>query len=96
MFLVHLNPIVSTFIAYKSVKIELCTHHYLTFLPISVVYAYVNYLETKARGKPLYWFINWEDYTSVLVIVAIYVAFSLLWVVLAKCSQTKKLPKRTD
>ena len=33
----------------------------------------MNYRAVIARGKPLYWFLTWEDYTS-LIIVAVTIA----------------------
>jgi hypothetical protein len=32
---------------------------------------YSNYRSTIANGEPLYWFLTWEDYTSVVIFVAI-------------------------
>ena len=46
MYLVHTFPLISTFLVYKSFEIELCTHHWIIFLPIVVLYAFINYLET--------------------------------------------------
>ena len=38
---------------------------------VSIAYAPVNYIATIYRGKPVYLFITWTDYKSVVAIVVI-------------------------
>ena len=71
-------------------NLYLCADHVKFLMPFAPIYAYVNYQATLARGEPLYWFLTWEDYTSVLVIIAIFVTFSIAWVLVAKFTQAFK------
>ena len=40
---------------------------------ISVPYFYINYLGTIKNGKPLYWFMTWEDSNTLVVCLALMV-----------------------
>ena len=49
-------------------------------LPIpTALYGYVNYLATLQRKKPLYWFLTWEDFNSVIILAGLTVAFMLIF-----------------
>ena len=43
--------------------------------PVGFLYAYINYLEVKRLGKPLYFFWTWEDYTSVVILLGMVTSF---------------------
>ena len=49
-----------------------------------LIYAVINYNETKRRGYPLYWFLTWEDWTTPVIYLALLVVFVIIWVGLAK------------
>jgi hypothetical protein len=51
---------------------------------IASIYGYVNYLEVKKLGRPLYWFLTWQDATSVYIYAGLIVAFSFIFVGVAK------------
>ena len=87
MYLVHVFPAFGLFLTQKSTDMYLCTSHWILFVPVGIIYNIINYYATLSRGKPLYWFLTWEDYTSVIVVIALQIIFSLIWVGLAKLSQ---------
>lgn len=57
---------------------------------IAVLYGYVNYLEVKKLGKPLYWFLTWEDATSFYIYGALMVIFSGVFFGLAQLTEMVK------
>ena len=71
-------------------EFELCADHWKLFLPVGIVYGIVNYFETHRLGRPLYWFLTWEDWTTPVILIALQTIFSLLWVALAKLFDRKK------
>ena len=87
MYIVHIFPALGLFLTQKSTDMYLCTSHWILFVPVGIIYNIINYYATLQRGKPLYWFLTWEDYTSVFIVIGMQVAFSLIWIGLAKISQ---------
>ena len=68
----HIVPIISTLVNFLVTKIVFKYSHGLILFPIGIVYGYVNYTTTKSQGKPVYFFLTWEDESS-------YVTYSCLW-----------------
>ena len=87
MYTVHTFPTLAYFLNFRCTDFQLVAGHWKMFLPLSVVYSTINYFETKSRGSPLYWFLTWEDHNTVLILVALQVIFSLLWVALARLTR---------
>ena len=85
-YLVHSFPAISLWITSTTFNCYLSVGHWKLFAPVAIIYAVVNYLETKKRGKPLYWFLTWEDYTSVLIYAGLMFTFILVWITMAKLS----------
>jgi len=51
-------------------------------VPIAIFYSVVNFAASKYRGRALYPFLTWEDYTSPLLCVGITLFFcTLFWLV---------------
>ena len=47
-------------------------HSHSKIIPVvGAIYGYVNYKETLARGEPLYWFLDWKDEKSALIVVGL-------------------------
>lgn len=53
-------------------------------ISIALIYGYANYLETIKSDKPVYWFLTWEDETTVFICIGFTVFFSAIWLVLAQ------------
>ena len=66
--------------------------HGLVALPMIFAYAYLNYRATIAKGSPVYWFLTWEDSTSIFIAIGIATATFLAFFVLAKLTQVIKRP----
>lgn len=52
-------------------KVEFMHSHYTYFIQYGVFYMFLNFLGTKYRGKPVYPFITWEDWTTVIVLAVL-------------------------
>ena len=48
-------------------------------LYLSVVYCSVNCIQTKIRGKPLYHFLTWESFDSVLIAAGLALGFAFVY-----------------
>ena len=64
--------------------------HVRGVLVIGLLYGVVNYRETKARGRPLYWFLTWEDYTTYVIYAALSLFFCTIWLLFAKLTALLK------
>ena len=79
----HSIPFISTALNFfVSDQVIRASHVKMLFF-IGVMYLYVNYLVVKERGRPLYWFLTWEDMTSVYISGGLIVAFSIVFVMLS-------------
>ena len=66
----HLAPGVFSLFNFLISDIVIIHRHSLVLVVFGVIYSCVNYMETKARGTPLYWFLDWKDMTSVYIFAA--------------------------
>mmetsp|Transcript_3977 Transcript_3977/g.5041 ORF Transcript_3977/g.5041 Transcript_3977/m.5041 type:complete len:206 (-) Transcript_3977:75-692(-) len=96
MYIVHIFPAVAYCLNARVTHFELCPDHWRLFVPFGVLYAIINYMETQRRGKPLYWFITWEDWTSPAVCLAMQIIFSLMWVVFSKLQAHRNMVPSND
>ena len=90
MYLVHTLPALSLLMIFLSNDVVFKSGHWRACPPTALAYAIVNYLETKKRGAPLYWFLTWEDHTSVLISAAMAMGMSAIWVGAATLTQALK------
>lgn len=67
--------------------------HYKGLVVIAVIYGFVNYKETKARGKPLYSFMTWEDSSTVFIYGGLIAAFTLVFIALSSVTIAIKRAK---
>ena len=70
--------------------------HWKMFPPIAVIYSYINYLEVQRRGRPLYWFLTWEDYTTVVICAFMTLCLCFIWVAAAKLTSVQVESKTID
>jgi hypothetical protein len=57
----------------------LIKRHSSYLIAFGIFYAFSNYYTVKQRGQPLYWFLTWEDYTSIIIITATITVFTSLF-----------------
>ena len=86
MYFVHSFPAVSLLLILKTIHFNLYENHWAFLVMFGLIYAPINYFETKARGKPIYFFLTWEDYNSAIVLLCIYGGFTVFWITLARCT----------
>ena len=58
----HIVPALSVDINFTISDVTMKAKHGLVVPIPALMYGYVNYVETKARKAPIYWFLTWEDY----------------------------------
>lgn len=77
-------PGLSVLVNFIASDITVRASHVKMVIVIASIYGYVNYLEVKKIGRPLYWFLTWEDSTSLYIYLGLIVVFSILFVGVAK------------
>ena len=98
MYLVHTFPAFGLGVIFATTDIQMTPSHCKSFVPLGLIYAITNYIGTLQRGKPLYFFLTWEDYKSPLICVALTFIFTSLYWLVAHASilfnQSKKNEKK--
>ena len=90
VYYAHLGPGFSALVNFAITDVRLTPSHVKMVFTIAALYGYVNYIETKKRGAPLYWFLTWEDSTSLLIYMSLMAVFTGLWFVLCRISYALK------
>jgi len=83
VYLAHIGPGVSVLINWLQTDVVIRAAHVKMVVVIAILYGYVNYCEVKKLGKPLYWFLTWEDETSYYIYAALILVFTGVWFLLA-------------
>ena len=93
MYFVHIFPTVSLMLILKTIHFNLYEFHWIFLVLFGIMYAPVNYLETKKRGKPVYFFLTWEGYDTFINLFIIYGGFVVFWIALARCTNRNNKTK---
>mmetsp|Transcript_6537 Transcript_6537/g.11061 ORF Transcript_6537/g.11061 Transcript_6537/m.11061 type:complete len:248 (-) Transcript_6537:43-786(-) len=86
-YLVHTLPAFCSLGLMLLNKSVLLKKHSWFLVAFGILYTTSNFVVTKQRGKPLYWFLDWQDYKSVLIAVAINFTFFSLFFLTAALDQ---------
>ena len=89
----HIMPGFSIAANFAMTDVVIRGSHYKGLVVIAALYGYVNYKETKARNKPLYHFLHWNDYTTVLIYSGLVAGFAFLFTALSSVTVTLKRGK---
>ena len=73
-------PGLSVFVNFFLTDVTMRARHSLVLPLPGALYGYVNYLETKSRGYPLYWFLTWTDLSSIAIVAGMTALFMLIFV----------------
>ena len=73
--LLHSLPIIASLYNFYTIDAVIKQDHVYAFLSVEVIYMIINYQQTCARGKPLYWFLDWKDYKTFVALFLINLAF---------------------
>lgn len=76
--LCHSTPFLSSLINVIISRLVFVPGHLLYMFVIGVFYLITNYYGTLGWGKPIYFFLTWEDYTSVIIGMGIYLAAAIV------------------
>ena len=89
MYIVHIFPALGYALNYTCTDLEFCESHWKLIMPINLLYGVINYYETKAKGKALYWFLTWDNHASYVIYGSICIAVVLVWIGIAKLTVYK-------
>ena len=81
-YMLHSIPFLSSLYNFFTIDAALKSKHVFLCLSIESLYIYTNYKATMETGKPLYWFLTWQDYQTVLVLGIINVIFVVMFFLL--------------
>jgi hypothetical protein len=84
LYWTHIVPFASVLLNLSFTDVVVRASHANVIIPIAITYAYINYLEVKRLGHPLYFFWTWEDYTSIVVLFVLIAIFMIVFVLLEK------------
>ena len=97
MIMIHSFPTLSLILIYWATeRLVIKSTHWKMVIPLVPIYGAINYFETMERGKPLYWFLTWEDWTSLVVVGVILSFFVAIWKLLAFATYSCKGPIPQD
>ena len=90
-YTIHIFPAVGMLVNFCVTDVRMCPKHYVFILGISVAYCFTNFFTVKVLGsEPLYWFLDWKDYKSPTICLAICVTFTTAYIKLAEMTQSVK------
>ena len=81
--LVHIIPGICCACLLLINQTVLIKRHSSYLVAFGIFYGFSNYFAVKQRGKPLYWFLTWEDHWSLVIMAAIITVFTSLFYVTA-------------
>lgn len=79
----HLMPGLSAVLSFMTTDVTVRGSHVKMIIPIAIAYGIINYIETKKKGKALYWFLTWEDHWSFIIYGGLIIVFTTFWFVLS-------------
>ena len=85
--LVHSVPLVATFANFCVTDIVFKPSHCMVYVPIGIIYSYLNYHSTVTTGIPVYWFLDWKDYRSSLIVMILLTANILFFLIMSKLTE---------
>lgn len=79
---VHLAPGGFFFINWLLSDVVFKASHAFAFIPIVLIYSYINYLETMQAGQALYWFMDWKEdfWGAIKNVLRIVMIFAIVFV----------------
>ena len=90
---VHTAPILACFAYFSVTDIVIKAKHGLVLSPIALAYGYHNYTTVKAKGKPVYWFLTWEDSQSFINFGCLFLATLTIFFTLVMITRVIKKTK---
>ena len=61
VYFAHIMPIVVNWLNFYLTDVTIKAKHSIVVFPLGIIYTYINYRETKHRGRPIYPWATWED-----------------------------------
>ena len=78
-YIVHIVPPICAVVLMIISNTVMIRRHCVGVIYLGLIYGYLNYRGTVIKGEPLYWFLTWEDYTSMLVLAAFIAVFVVIF-----------------
>ena len=88
--LLHTVPLIATIWSFRKTEAVLNASHWKGLIPFALVYSYANYRATVFAGRPLYWFLAWEDWTTAPVVITLFLFGVAVFVGVARMTVSLK------
>ena len=88
---IHIFPALGIVVNFYFTDVRMCKEHYQAILVMCVAYSFTNFFAVRVLGgEPLYWFLDWKDIKSPLIIFMITATFTMAYVKMAELSYCYK------
>ena len=92
MYYSHIAPAFVTLCCYLLLDVRFKASHANPFVLTSLVYGVINYAITKYTGKPIYDFLDWKDYKSLVLFLCLNACFYAFYMAIVRLSFWLKPP----
>ena len=86
-YLVHIIPGFSCMLSSYFTNCILTRKMLVPMLYFGVFYCFVNFLQTKVSGEPVYDFLSWRDFGSLLIVTFLLLVFSIFYLLGCKLDE---------
>jgi hypothetical protein len=83
-YIVHIVPQICSLILFLTSNTILMVKHMKGLAIFGITYSITNFIITKKRGKPLYWFLDWKDHKTLILLFVLHVVFLSMFFGMAK------------
>mmetsp|Transcript_6240 Transcript_6240/g.8343 ORF Transcript_6240/g.8343 Transcript_6240/m.8343 type:complete len:132 (-) Transcript_6240:103-498(-) len=84
---IHSVPLIANIANFLVTDIVVKASHALVLFPIGLVYSYHNYSSTVRTGQPVYWFLDWQDNTSAIIVTSMTFGCALFFIFMSWLSK---------
>jgi hypothetical protein len=80
----HIVPGFSVAVNFAMTDVVMRSRHCKVIPIVATLYGIVNYYETKKRGKPLYFFLTWDDSSTIFIYGGLIAGFTVVFMGLSQ------------
>ena len=81
--LVHSLPALAVVANFVLSDVVLKTEHSFLLIPLGLFFGFLNYCACAIQGKPLYFFLTWQDWTSPMLVLGLTLYISMMFYLLS-------------
>lgn len=86
-YAIHALPFACTLLNFSVTDVVVKAKHTMTLGTVGVAYSFYNWFMVKRRGEPIYWFLDWKDHKTPLILAMLTLASCLVFYLLSFATQ---------